>query len=239
MSTLYSESLSKKTAHESVSSIHASDSSDHIAPLGEPGEERRFWFQRAKSYDPHAIATQPSVYDNPDTAKEYQPRADWENLHRFDPSARWTWAEEYSLVRKIDLRIMVFACVMFMALELDRSNLAQALTDNFLGDLGMNTNGKSTLYSLLSLANEEWYTDYNLGNTVFRLAFLCAELPSQLVSKWAGPDRWIPTQMVLWSAVAMGQYGLKGKTSFLVCRALLGILQGGFIPDVSLPPRQH
>ncbi len=44
-------------------------------------------------------------------------------------------------MRKIDVRIMVWACLMFCALEMDRANIRQAVTDDLLPDLGLNLAG--------------------------------------------------------------------------------------------------
>lgn len=161
------------------------------------------------SLDEHEINNSRNVFQSPEAAGIYKLVDGYEGAHRFQPDATWTPEEEQKLVRTLDWRIALACCLMFFALQLDRGNITQALSDNMLKNLGLTTN------------------DYNNGMSVFYCSFLFAELPSQMIGKKLGPDVWIPIQMVLWSAVAMSQAAISGKTSFYITRWLLGMLEGG------------
>ena len=120
-------------------------------------------------------------FDDPEIAEYYRAlyeSSGYESRSAFDPDFDWSADEEKKLVRKLNVRVALVACFLFIALQLDRGNLSQAVADNLLDDMGMNTN------------------DYNLGNQLFYLSFLVAELPSQLISKRLGPDIFIPFQML-------------------------------------------
>lgn len=134
----------------------------------------------------------------------------------FDPTMTWSRQEEARVLRTLDKRAALFACIMFIGLQIDRGNLGQAISDNMLDDLGLTTN------------------DYNTASTIFLVMFILAELPSQMISKWIGPDRWIPIQMISWSIVASLQSLVMGRKSFFVARALTALLLGGFIPTIVL-----
>ena len=190
-------------------------------PTNETSSFARGHVQQAHTGEEDSIGTKSDLdripkVDEYSLDKYYVPIEAYEGRHRYDPKATWSETEERSLIRKLDIRVCAYCCLMFFALQIDRSNITQALSDNFLDDLGMNTN------------------DYNTGQTIFYVSFLAAELPSQLVSKKLGPDNWIPIQMISWSIVACCQARLTSRSTFFVTRSLLGIIEGGFVPDVIL-----
>ncbi|KAI0447465.1 major facilitator superfamily transporter [Xylaria telfairii] len=168
--------------------------------------------------DLDTTATQPSIWDS-ENVEEYKAlyiHPEWENYSAFDPSFRWTYREENAVRRKVDWKIMVWVCVMFAALDIDRGNISNAVSDNLLDDLGLTT------------------SDFNLGQTLSKVGFLLAELPSQLISKRLGPDLWIPIQICIFSFISAAQFFLQGRASFLTTRFLVAVFQGGFIPDMIL-----
>ncbi|OJJ59265.1 hypothetical protein ASPSYDRAFT_178609 [Aspergillus sydowii CBS 593.65] len=229
----YPDDSTVPSDHDSVKSKRATDSAPPLAPPLATHEGQRaesvlgdaiLRFLRIRRgpkkevYDLDAVATQPSIWDsaNIDEYKELYIHPKWENWRAFDPSFRWTWREERAVRRKIDLKIMIWVCIMFAALNIDRGNISNAVSDNMLDDLGL-TQG-----------------DYNTGKTIERVGFLVAELPSQIISKRIGPDMWIPIQICLFSTISALQFFLDGRASFLATRYLIATFQGGFIPDTIL-----
>lgn len=166
-----------------------------------------------KPADLDAIATKRSVFDDPSLIKYYAPGPEYENYKSFDPSERWTHREERSVRRKIDFRILLWVLIMFFGLNIDRGNLSLAVAGGLLDDLKLSTN------------------DYNNAQNMYRVGFIIAELPSQLIGKKLGPDRWIPIQIMLWSICAGGQFFMQSRAGFFACRFFIGLCMGGFIPD--------
>ncbi|CAI7622986.1 unnamed protein product [Penicillium glandicola] len=184
-----------------------------VTTLVEPEEQQEqsvftALFSWKRTVDPDSIATVRRQF--------YQPRADYENLHRFDPKERWTHREETSVRRKTDWTICLWILIMFFGLNLDRGNLGNAAADNLLDDLKITTN------------------DYNNAQNMYRIGFLIAEIPSQMIGKRLGPDRWIPFQIILWSLASGGQFFMQNRAGFFACRFFIGLFMGGFIPDAVL-----
>lgn len=97
----------------------------------------------------------------------YKPIEGYEGAHRFDSSMKWSVDEEKRLVRtvsillpscrfasinrfKLDWRIALPACIMFFALQLDRGNIVQAISETMLR---MSQSIKTATRSALSLSS--------------------------------------------------------------------------------------
>ncbi|KAI8804536.1 putative transporter [Cladochytrium replicatum] len=137
-------------------------------------------------------------------------------FRNYDPELTWTEEEERAVIRKWDLLVFPMCCLMFFFLQLDRGAIANAVTTSFLPDLGINID------------------DNNLGTIIFMIGFITFEIPSNVIIRRVGSNRWIPLLMVLWGSVSLGTTWINNKGSYFAVRLLLGITEAGWIPGTLL-----
>ena len=65
--------------------------------------------------------TPQSTIDQPLLEDTLEPHESYEGKHRWDPSATWDPKEEAAVIRKTDLYLLTWICVMFFGLQLGRS----------------------------------------------------------------------------------------------------------------------
>lgn len=139
------------------------------------------------------------------------------------------------------MTLMPLMIMGFFALQIDRANIASALTSTITEDLGITTN------------------EINVGNQLLSLGIFLLEIPSNMILMrvsrpclhlsayssdlgWCqvGPRLWLSCQIVAWSLVATFQAFMSNYATYLATRFLLGCMEAGFIPGkfyVSLPAR--
>ncbi|RYP62506.1 hypothetical protein DL771_009714 [Monosporascus sp. 5C6A] len=199
----------------------ASGSIEDISDGGEYGSSENHVFS-----DPVVAARWRQIYE----------LAKYENRHRFDPSYQWTAEEELKLVRRIDRRIMVWAWLMFCAMDLHRRNINRAISDNMLEEIGMNTNDFNTGHTifLLGLLMGGFIPDIVLWLTYF---YKSNELPTRLAIFWTA----LSTVNIVGSLLAAGILQMTGVRGWSGWQWLF-IIEGsittvvGILSFVLMPP---
>uniref|UniRef100_A0A8H7NJ78 Major facilitator superfamily (MFS) profile domain-containing protein n=1 Tax=Bionectria ochroleuca TaxID=29856 RepID=A0A8H7NJ78_BIOOC len=127
-------------------------------------------------------------------------------------TAEWDLKVEARARRKIDSSVLLLLFLGLLVFQLDRMNLASALTGGFATDIKVSQDA------------------INLGNQLMFMGIVVLEIPCNMALQRLGPRKWISGQVFVFGLVATLQLLLKNRTGFLVSRLVLGLAEAGYIP---------
>lgn len=120
---------------------------------------------------------------------------------------------EKSAVQKITMRLMPFLIICYIFNVMDRVNVGfAALT--MMDDLGFTA------------------TVFGTGASIFFVAYVAAEVPSNVLMHKFGARIWIARIMISWGLISAAQAFVWNEVSFFSVRFALGLAEAGFFPGM-------
>ncbi|CAO3613669.1 unnamed protein product [Cunninghamella blakesleeana] len=113
---------------------------------------------------------------------------------------------------KIDRRIVPWLGILYLCSFLDRVNIGNAKIAGLEADIGISD------------------FDYNWALSIFFIGYILFEIPSNLLLKKIGPNKWIPIVMISWGVTMAAMAAIHNTAGLLASRFFLGITEAGLFP---------
>ncbi|CAK7212690.1 hypothetical protein SBRCBS47491_001552 [Sporothrix bragantina] len=114
--------------------------------------------------------------------------------------------------RKFDFLVLPLLVILFVFDGMDKNNVGNAATVNFLATAHLSKNAVNNAASLLFVT------------------FVPLQPVSAAFGKWIGVTRWMPIVMFVWGMLTISNAFVKSDGQFYAIRILLGACEAGFFP---------
>ncbi|KAL2795263.1 major facilitator superfamily domain-containing protein [Aspergillus keveii] len=121
-----------------------------------------------------------------------------------------------AVLRKLDWWFLPCVTMMLLMSYLDRINVSNARLAGMQEDLGMD--------------DKTW----SAGISLFYVGYIISQVPANVFIAKGKPSILMPSIMLAWSAVTICMPALTTGWGFCLCRFLVGVTEGPFVPAVSL-----
>jgi len=137
---------------------------------------------------------------------EYSEKSNFNSEYAIDKAA------EKKLVRKLDLLLVPVIFLLYLLCFIDRTNIGNARIAGLEKDLGLKG------------------FEYNIALTVFYIAYIISEIPSQIAMKLIGARIWIAFLVFGFGLITMCTAFIHNFGALLAVRIFLGFFEGGVMP---------
>ncbi len=121
---------------------------------------------------------------------------------------------EAAVMRKVAWRLVPYLCIGYVINALDRYNVSIAAL---------------TMNKALGLSAAA----YGMAAGAYFWSYVLCQVPANLTLRKLGARTWLSVIMAVWGLASAGTALVKGETSFVVARFLLGMAEAGYFPGVT------